>query len=234
MPKEMGSPQPQERDHLVNRHIRQVNAIAGALVKKGLNMGVEELRSAGAMGLLQAIDNFDPASGNKLTTYAGPKIMGAMLDEARRNDSLPSWLRRYKKKVEKVKEKLYFLNGRNPTEEETAEELGVDIGTHRKNIRTIFSNGFLSFPTSLKGGDLHVDTNQASPESMAIGVEQKRLLAKAIAELPEQWRKIVEAYFFDDLKMREIAKKENLTKSSISIIIKNSLKRLYSALEKTR
>src|ERR1044071_2469993 len=117
-----------ERERLILEHLPQVRLIARRIQERlPENISLEDLVSTGVIGLISAIDNFDPAHNVKLKTYAEYKIRGYILDSLRGLDWAPRQKRRQAKQIEKAIASAEQKLHRAPSEDEVAAELGVSI-----------------------------------------------------------------------------------------------------------
>src|SRR3954463_8322791 len=124
---------PQERDELILEHLPQVNWIAARIHEKlPPSVQLDDLISAGIIGLLAAVDNFDPSHNASLKTYAEYRIRGAILDSIRGLDGIPSHRRKHVKQVQQAIKAAEQRLHRTPTEDEIAAELGISIAEYQQ------------------------------------------------------------------------------------------------------
>jgi RNA polymerase sigma factor for flagellar operon FliA len=215
------------RQQLLNEHLGLVYFVARQ-ISTGVAKSVEfdELVSAGSFGLINALHSFDPARGLAFSTYAAPRIRGAVLDELRRQDSVPRSIRRKTRELNGAAEAVGRKNGQRPSEREIAEQLGIDLPTLWRWQADLEGAVHLSLDRSAQPeGD-----DAASPsDTMAIAdpddVEERMtlhqevaLLRDAILRLGKQERTVLSLYYFEELKLHEIAKVLELTESRVSQI----------------
>src|SRR6195952_4158016 len=118
------------RDVLLTENLSLVHHVARQLERKLSNeLDHDELVSAGTLGLMAAMTSFDPARGLAFSTFAVPRIRGAILDELRRQDHVPRSVRRKRRELSQARETLMRVHGRAPRDTEVAMHLGVDVET---------------------------------------------------------------------------------------------------------
>lgn len=212
---------PEMRDRLVGANLGLVVHIARKL-HRGLSGQIEldELVSAGNIGLLQAVDAFDPSRGLAFSTFASPRIRGAILDELRRQDTLPRTTRKRWRAVESATASAQRRLRAAPTSTEVAAELGVDLET------------FWSWQSAIRAGDtlpLDGSEDDGAPVISRLRVEEHPLdnlerrervavLRDALLTLPERERLVLSLIYFEELKLREVGAVLGVTESRISQI----------------
>jgi len=226
----------EERERLILEHLPQVRLIARRIQERlPENVSLEDLVSTGVVGLISAIDNFDPRFNVKLKTYAEYKIRGAILDSLRGLDWAPRQKRRKAKQIETAVSKAEQRLKRCPTEDEIAQELGVTLDEyHEWLVETRGLNiGSLECVSGENAGDLLryiADGQDNSPSSLLERAELERLLAAGIDRIPEIERTVLSLYFNEELTLREIAQVVNLHESRISQLKSQAILRLRSFL----
>ena len=119
---------PRARDELLTSNIRLVHHVARQLVRTSrVDVDFEDLISAGTIGLINAIDNFDASRGLAFSTFAAPRIRGAILDDLRRRDHVPRSVRRKQRDLARARECLSGQLDRQPSDEEVADHLEVEV-----------------------------------------------------------------------------------------------------------
>jgi len=226
----------EEREQLILEHLPQVRLIARRIQERlPENVSLEDLVSTGVVGLISAIDNFDPRFNVKLKTYAEYKIRGAILDSLRGLDWAPRQKRRKAKQIETAVSKAEQRLKRCPTEEEIALELGVTLDEyHEWLVETRGLNiGSLECVSGESAGDLLryiADGQDNSPSALLERAELEQLLAAGIDRIPEIERTVLSLYFNEELTLREIAQVVNLHESRISQLKSQAILRLRSFL----
>lgn len=226
-------------DRLVVNYSPLVGYVAGRTSARMTGpVAREDVISWGVLGLLDAIETYDPGRQTKFESYAISKIRWSILDELRKTDPLTRRVRRRVREVELIKGQLAQRLGRTPTEEEVARELGVGIAEHRAFLERCSRAQVGSLEARLEsedglGGELHqlvADSRATDPESAAEKAELRARLVEAIKTLGEQERVVTTFYFYEDLTLREIGGALNLTEGRISQILHRALAKLKEAL----
>jgi len=225
-----------ERERLILEHLPQVRLIARRIHERlPENIGLEDLVSAGVIGLISAIDNFDPSHNVKLKTYAEYKIRGAILDSLRGLDWAPRQKRRRAKQIEAAIAVAEQRLKRSPTEEEIAAQLDIAIDEYHQWLVEIrgLNVGSLEYTTGDQGKDLlHClpDENENLPSTLLERSELERLLADGIERIPAIERTVLSLYYHEELTLREIAQVVHLHESRISQLKSQAILRLRSYL----
>jgi RNA polymerase sigma factor FliA len=228
-----------EREQLILDHLPQVRLIARRIHERlPGSVALEDLVSTGVVGLISAIDRFDPSQNVKLRTYAEYKIRGAILDSLRGLDWAPRQQRRRSKQIEQAISALELQLGRTPSEEEIASSLGVSLAEYHdwlSGIRGINIGSLEHHPPEDQGRDLlrFVAANDEDWPSKALErSELKRLLAQAINRMPHIERTVLGLYYQEELTLREIAQVVKLHESRVSQLKTQAITRLRAFLKK--
>jgi RNA polymerase sigma factor for flagellar operon FliA len=225
-----------ERERLILEHLPQVRLIARRIQEKlPDNVSLDDLISTGVIGLIAAIDNFDPAHNVKLKTYAEYKIRGAILDSLRGLDWAPRQKRRRAKQIEAAIALAEQRLKRSPVEEEIASQLGVSLDEYHEWLVEIrgLNVASLECATGEQGKDLLQfipDNGENLPSLLLERTELERLLTGAIARIPEIERTVLSLYFHEELTLREIAQVVNLHESRVSQLKSQAILRLRSQM----
>ena len=227
------------RQELVEIYARVVKYVAGRMAI-GLPHYVDQndLVSAGLLGLIQAIDNFDADRGIKFETYAIPRIRGAILDELRSQDWFPRSLRRKARQLEEAYTNLEARYGRTATDEELAAELGVSRNELATMIEEVSVATIISLDADSSGdGDDSTTLGDYLPDPKAEDVEDKvssqemvQLIAGGLEELPEKEQLVLILYYYEDLTLKEIGAILDVTESRVCQIHTKAVMRLKSKL----
>ena len=227
------------RDRLVVNYSPLVKYVAGRISARMTGpVDREDVLSWGVLGLLDAVETYDPGRRTKFESYAISKIRWSILDELRKVDPLTRRVRRRSREVDLIKGELSQRLGRTPTEEEVARELGVGIAEHRAFLERCSRSQVGSLEARLEseggpGSELHqmvADSRAVDPESAAETAELRARLVDAINTLGEQERVVTTFYFYEGLTLREIGGALNLTEGRISQILHRALAQLREAL----
>jgi RNA polymerase sigma factor for flagellar operon FliA len=214
------------RNQIVNEYLPYVKRIVNRIaVHLPATIEVDDLINVGIIGLIQAIERYDPTRDNKFITYAVFRIKGAVLSELRSRDFLGRTTRRKIRDLEKAYLKLEQKLGREVGDEELAEEMNMDLEQFYK-VKRMSSISFVSFEevgcaphhevAHATGSLAYGDADDAL--SMTTMKEIKSTIAKNIDLLPEKERLVVSLYYSDELTMKEIGKVMNITESRVSQI----------------
>ena len=226
----------EERERLILEHLPQVRLIARRIQERlPENISLEDLVSTGVIGLISAIDNFDPRHNVKLKTYAEYKIRGAILDSLRGLDWAPRQKRRKAKQIEAAIAQAEQRLQSSPTEEEIAAQLGISIDEYHEWLVEIrgLNIGSLECAHGEPGKDLlHyiADDGEALPSALLERSELERLLAEGIENIPAIERTVLSLYYHEELTLREIAQIVNLHESRISQLKSQAILRLRAHL----
>jgi len=211
------------------RHI--VNKIAGHLRR---NIDLDDLISAGTVGLVKAAHAFDPARHTEFSTYAYIRIQGAVIDELRGRSFIPAESSRSIRKTREAYQTFLAVNGRPPADEELAAQAGITIEKLYKTLEDARRQHFLSIHGLSDDqpalGRLLPADEESSPGPQAERHELLQCLTRAIQELPERDRTLVILYYDRDLTMREIAETLEVTESRVSQMHASALFRLAMKL----
>lgn len=228
-------------EELVRQYLPLVKTVVGRMaVALPPHVDAADLHSAGLVGLLNAIRQFDPSCGAAFETYARVRIRGAVFDELRRMDWMPRSVHAKARKVQAAMQQLEQEHGRVPTDAEVAKALGLTPAEYEQWLAEIRPATFVCLDAVSpddrnEGGDPHdaiADPRQETPEALAHRRELSRLIAERLQELPEMQRKVLALYYFEDLRLREIAAAFHLTESRICQIHAQAILALKTYLMK--
>jgi RNA polymerase sigma factor FliA len=227
---------PEERENLILEHLPQVNWIATRIHEKlPPSVELDDLISAGVVGLLSAIDNFDPARNTTLRTYAEYKIRGAILDSIRGLDGIPTHKR---KRVKLVQQAIAAAERRlqaSPSEEDIAAELNVPLAEYQQwmvELRGV-SLGSIQVVDGEEVDLLQLvsDSDELTPSRILERAELERVLAEGMKKMPENERTVLSLYYKEELNLREIASVMNLHTTRISQLRAQAILRLRALME---
>ena len=229
----------EQRDRLILENLPQVRLIARRIHDKlPESVSLDDLVSTGVVGLITAVDNFDPGQNVKLKTYAEYKIRGAILDSLRELDWAPRQKRKKAKQIEAAicaaEQRLH----RTPTEDELADQLGVSLDEYHEwlvEVRGVNIGSLEYVGGEEEGRDLLQfvsDTEEDWPSNLFERAELEKLLASAIAKMPEVERNVLGLYYHDELTLREIASVMNLHESRVSQLKSQAILRLRTYMER--
>ncbi len=194
---------------------------------------LDDLVSSGIVGLIEAVDRFNPEYGTKIETFVRQRIKGAILDYLRKLDFLPRSARDRKKEIERAYYKLEEKNGKPPTEEEVAEYLGITLEKLLKELQILGADYVGSFvPKKVNDENNEIilyyveDTGEENPEVKLEKEELQEFLKKALLELPQKERLVLTLYYYEDMNLKEIGKVMNVSESRVSQIRAQAIIRL--------
>jgi RNA polymerase sigma factor FliA len=229
-----------ERDRIIDEFIPVIKHLAYK-VSRGYDDDnlIEDLISAGVMGLLEAMEKFDTQRGIKLNTFAYLRIRGAMIDELRSRDWFPRSVRSKAKKIEEVVRKLENKLGRYPREEEVAEALHMDLEQYQSMLKDYGNLSVVSIEDLMEIGEEDRDKivqyaieESEDPGEIAELREMEHLLATEIDKLPEKQRLVLSLYYREDMNMKEIAKTMGITEARVCQIHSQSIINLRASVNK--
>ncbi len=229
------------REHLVVAYSPLVKYMAGR-VSSGLPAHVEDadLISQGLLGLISAIERFDPSRKIKFETFAMSRIRGAMIDELRSSDWVPRSVRSRAREIEKVNARLEHEFQRPPTDAEMAEALSLSAEEYQESLRLIANSSVVAldelWTVSDASGDqvslLDTIQDPSAPDPIHEfdQSEMKDRLADAISRLPQREKLVVGLYYYENLTLREIGEVLSVSESRVSQLHTQAVLRLRSRL----
>ncbi len=230
---------PAERERLILEHLPQVRLIARRIHERlPESVNLDDLISTGIVGLISAIDRFDPTHNVKLKTYAEYKIRGAILDSLRGLDWAPRQQRKRAKQIEAAIQAVEQRLKRMPTEEEIAAELNIDMVEYHDwlvDVRAVNLGSLENGATEDEGRDLLrfvSDKEENWPSHIVERAELEQLLVSAIERMPDVEKTVLNLYYREELTLREIARVVGLHESRISQLKSQAILRLRSYLQK--
>jgi RNA polymerase sigma factor for flagellar operon FliA len=228
------------RERLVMEHLPQVRIIAGRIWDRlPSHVSLDDLISSGVVGLLSAIDNFEPSFNVQLKTYAEHRIHGAIMDSLRNLDWAPRETRKRSRQIEAGIRNLRQRLGREPSEEEVAGELKItqaELQQWLTDARSVEIHQLEVVPGG--GGEafdlLSIISNDESewPSQVVERAELERILTQAIERMPKQERTVLSLYYFEELNLREISEVMGLHLSRIGQLRVQAILRLRSHMER--
>jgi RNA polymerase sigma factor for flagellar operon FliA len=212
---------------------RLASRLPGHIVK-------DDLISAGVLGLIDAIDRFEPDRGIMFKTYAEFRVKGAMIDELRNLDWVPRTIRKKANELERLWRKLEHELGHPPSDEETAEAMSLTVPAYLKLLDEVSAVNMIdieAFRAEGQSGREPVDVYEILADEngvdalSAIGQQEARdVLVEAIDSLPEKERLVVTLYYHEEMTMKEIGQIMGYTESRISQLHTKSVVRLRGKL----
>ena len=232
-----------ERDALIRKYaplVRQTAMRVSMRLPSSVNL--DELISAGCLGLIDAVDKFDPTKETRFKTYAQFRIRGAILDELR---SMDWYSRSMRKKIQDVDRAVASVEARTQqpaTEDEVAGELGLPIGEYQSLLSDIHGAALLNLDAFIRDEDgdgsaaRRTFTEQLkSPEDPEADVERRQMVAlveEAIKKLTEKEQVVLSLYYFEELTLREIGEVMERTESRICQIHSAAMTKLRGRMKR--
>jgi RNA polymerase sigma factor for flagellar operon FliA len=228
-----------ERDRLVIDHVTLVKTIASRLAQRlPAQVEVVDLISVGVLGLIDAAGRYQPSTGVPFDAFARRRVRGAMLDALRDLDWAPRSLRRLRRTLDAALARLRSELGREPEDSELATAMNMSEAEYLhvlEQLRTLEIGVARRLDDTTNGGtsllELCLDPDDG-PDAQLERAELRRLLAGALAELPQRERQILALYYEEELTMAEIGAVLGVGESRISQLRSLALSRLRVSLTK--
>ncbi len=231
----------EERDELIIACTPLIKYIAIRLASRlPAHVALDDLISCGIIGLIDAIDKFNPEKNVQFKTYAEFRIRGAMLDELRSLDWTPRSVRRKMAEVEQAYNRLERILGRPAADEEVAVELGRSMKefhqllNETRNVTFMDADILSHYRIQPHHDGVGTESMEGSDPVRALNLTEMRdHLSRAIAKLPGKERLVVSLYHIDELSMKEIGEIMGYTESRISQLHSKAMFRLRARLRTT-
>lgn len=220
---------PELRNRLVVQHAPLVKYVVGR-VRSGLPQNVDgnDLVSEGVVGLIDAIEKFDPSRGLQFQTYAVARIRGAIIDSLRASDWVPRSVRAKLKEIERAQRSLESSLGRTPDDDEIAFELGIPLA----ELQEIYSKAAYTSVASLD--EIGMDAEDVGPSTPALDDaddDMKQVLVQVVRQLPERDQVIIALYYYEGLTLAEIGQVLGVSESRVSQLHTRAALTLRSKLQ---
>jgi RNA polymerase sigma factor FliA len=229
------------RDQLVTLYAPLVKRIAYFLMLRlPASVQIDDLVQNGMLGLLDAIGRFEEGMGAKFETYAVQRIRGAMIDGLRDNDWVPRGLRRDLRRIEAAIAALEQKNGRQPTEAELAENMGLSLLEYQRMLQDARGHQLVYFEDFAEEGDdgyldRHLEVQGGeNPLDTLLDRTFRLNLIRAIDELPEREKTVMALYYEEELNLREIGEVLGVTESRVCQLHSQAILRLRSRVLENR
>lgn len=228
-----------QKEELIKEYAPLIKFVAQKIaVRLPPNIELDDLISAGSIGLMDAIDKWDPSRDNKFKTYAEFRIRGSILDELRAQDWVPRSVRDKSKALDRTVAQLEIDLGRNPTDEEISSKLNMSMEEFHDLINQVRPVSLLSIDDQPTFSDsdkksisnLLEGSKSGNPFNQLNVKVIKDVVAKAIEELPERQRLVLSLYYFEDLNLKEIGQVLRVTESRVSQLHAQAVTRLRAKL----
>ena len=232
------------RDVVLTQHMGLVHHVARQLANRlSTKADLDEMISAGSLGLIQAFDSFDESRGLSFSTYAVPRIRGAILDELRKQDHVPRNVRRRTRDLGRARDSLANVLRREPTEDELSRLLRVPNGMIRRWQLDAEGASMVSLEQPVRAdvvaggavlGETIPDEHALEVDALLTHEHEVARMKQAIGALKQQERTVLALNFFEELKLQEIATVLKLSVCRISQIRTAALAKLRLALTDLR
>jgi RNA polymerase sigma factor for flagellar operon FliA len=228
------------RAQLLDRYLGLVHHSAHQLARRiSRDVEIDDLIGAGTLGLVQALEGFEPARGLAFSTYAMPRIRGAMLDELRTRDWMPRSIRMRHRQLQAARASLQHRLGRQPSHEEIASALAIDLPTYWRWQEEV--DGRVLLQLDANGGDdgdgaprlseSIADVLAGDPGDALDDREAVDRLRGAFDRLSARDRLVLTLYYYEELNLRQIGEVMHVSESRISQIRTRALKRLRELVD---
>ncbi len=225
------------REQIIKDYVPLVKFVAHRISNRlPSHVELDDLIHSGILGLMDAVEKFDPARGIKFKTYAELRVKGAILDGLRDLDWVPRSLRRKKKDIEGAYHAIEQRLGRAATDEEVAGHLGVPLEELHRNLDELKGVTLGAFAEAGEDGEgeslisFVPDPDAIDPSQVFQAKELKEILKGAVELLPKKEKFVVQLYYFDELTMKEIGTLLNITESRVSQLHTKAMLRLRGKL----
>jgi RNA polymerase sigma factor for flagellar operon FliA len=226
------------REQLIKEFAHVIRAMAHRLaLRLPAYLDAEDLISVGTIGLMDAMEKYDPNREAKFKTYAEFRIRGAMLDEIRSMDWIPRSVHERIGLLQKTHIVLLNRLGRPPLDEEVASELKMPldelddfISRARGAVMISIDDLGLQEPDGHKVVKMLADTHHPDPLSTLVNEREREAIGEAIQGLPEKERLVLTLYYYEELTMKEIGELLKVTESRVCQIHTKAILRLKAFL----
>ncbi len=228
------------KEQIVLEHTPLIRYIVNRIaVRLPAHIDLDDLHNTGVIGLMDAIEKYDPEKNCKFKTYAEFRIKGAILDQLRSLDWVPRSVRQKSRKLEKAYGEVEQRLGRQATEDEVADSLGLQIDKFHELLNQVRGISLVNLEEIRNGegdrsggyADVIEDVHSENPLASLKLSETKHVISDTIATLPEKERLVVSFYYYEDLNMKEIGSILGITESRVCQIHTKAMLRLRGKLK---
>jgi RNA polymerase sigma factor for flagellar operon FliA len=230
------------REQMLIRYLPLVKQIAGRLlISLPKSVSLDELVSSGIMGLISAVDNYDPSMGFKFETYAASRVKGSIYDGLREMDWVPRSIRQKARQLERAMESLYKELGRIPEDQEMADKLELSVENYHVMLNEVSVTSLLSLDevfVNSKGdsaalSDFIEDKEMEDIHKAMENDELKKVTIQTLKELPEQEKLVMALYYYEEMTLKEIGMVMDISESRVSQIHTKAIIHLRSRIKET-
>ncbi len=233
---------PPLKEQIVLEHTPLIRYIVNRIaVRLPSHIDLDDLHNTGVIGLMDAIEKYDPEKNCKFKTYAEFRIKGAILDQLRSLDWVPRSVRQKSRKLERAYGEVEQRLGRTASEDEVADSLGIQIDKFHELLNQVRGISLVNLeeirgtnPDGDRTGtfsDIVEDIHSENPFASLKTSESKQVIADTISTLPEKERLVISLYYYEDLNMKEIGAILGITESRVCQIHTKSVLRLRAKLK---
>jgi RNA polymerase sigma factor for flagellar operon FliA len=234
----IASHDPRVREQIIVQYAPLVKYVVGRLaINLPTVIDSDDVISYGTIGLIDAVERFDPSRGIKFETYAIARIRGAIIDALRQLDQIPRTARQRAREIEAAIAELEAKLKRPPTDEEVAKHVGMDVDKYREAIVrtsavTLSLDSLLSVDDEEGGGKAYAfeDPDSPDPVSSIERREAEALLVVAVKKLPERERLVLSLYYYEELTMKEISRVMEISESRVCQLHAQAILRLRASM----
>ncbi|OIQ19747.1 MAG: RNA polymerase sigma factor FliA [Bacteriovorax sp. MedPE-SWde] len=231
---------PKVKDEIVVEYAPLIKYIAQKIASRlPANIELDDLISCGVIGLMDAIEKFDPTRDNKFKTYAEFRIRGSILDELRAQDWVPRSIREKAKVIDRAYSKLESKLGRPATDEEMCSELTVtkdefhDMLNKAKSVSMLNIDDSATFNRNDKKtmAGMNEESKHVNPFTAVANKNFREKIKEGISQLPEKQRLVLSLYYYEDLNLKEIGQVLDVTESRVSQLHTQAVSKLKAKLQ---
>ncbi len=228
------------KDKIVVEYAPLIKYIAQKIASRlPANIELDDLISCGVIGLMDAIDKFDPTRDNKFKTYAEFRIRGSILDELRSQDWVPRSIREKAKVLDRAYQKLESELGRPATDEEMCKELNISKDEFHTMLNQSRSVSMLNIDDSATFNrndkkamaGMNEESKLTNPFSAVSNKNFREKIKEGIGQLPEKQRLVLSLYYYEDLNLKEIGQVLDVTESRVSQLHTQAVSKLKAKLQ---
>ena len=227
------------KEQIVLEHTPLIRYIVNRIaVRLPSHIDLDDLHNTGVIGLMDAIEKYDPEKNCKFKTYAEFRIKGAILDQLRSLDWVPRSVRQKSRRLERAYLEVEQRLGRSATEHEVAHSLGLGLGEFHFLVNQVRGVSMVNLDELRSGsdsdqsgfGDIFEDVKAENPFHSLKSRELRQAVSDCISSLPEKERLVISLYYYEDLNMKEIGNVLGITESRVCQIHTKAVGRLRSRL----
>jgi RNA polymerase sigma factor for flagellar operon FliA len=230
------------REQIVLEHTPLIRYIVNRIaVRLPSHIDLDDLHNTGVIGLMDAIEKYDPEKNCKFKTYAEFRIKGAILDQLRSLDWVPRSVRQKSRRLERAYGEVEQRLGRSANDDEVADSLGLQLDKFHELLNQVRGISLVNLEeirgTNSDGdragtfADIIEDVNSENPFASLKLSEMKQVIAQTIQALPEKERLVISLYYYEDLNMKEIGGILGITESRVCQIHTKAVLRLRAKLK---